>query len=146
MSLAVPFWNYFWHIVGLVSILVICLPTFYWVRIGRRFALHRELVPEEVTNLQYGEMAVGRSIHQTLIEAYNQANFLYRKSYHRLDSTQMALTWDYHPRQESYTLYVNGPYVDVIKTRGKTKRFFTIQSEALRDWMNAHTPEREVHI
>ena len=140
MSLAVPFWNYFWHIIGLISVLLICLPTFYLARISKRLSIHRELVPEKVTDMRHGGVVVQKCMQRTLIDAYNTANFLYRKPYLPSDYPQFALTWDYNPRRESYAIYPNGPYVDVVKTKGKKHRLFTLQSQTLREWLDAPQP------
>ncbi|QSO50387.1 hypothetical protein JZ785_15685 [Alicyclobacillus curvatus] len=135
MSLAVPFWNYFWHIVGLIFILVICLPTNYWRRINKWFAIHRELVPSGVTDMSYGGLDIPEPVAEELVGAYNDGNFLYRKPVHTPPPQAIPLVWRYPGRQESYTIYLSSPYVDVVKTKGRKTTVFTLQSNFLHDWL-----------
>ncbi|QSO48121.1 YfmQ family protein [Alicyclobacillus mengziensis] len=134
MSLAVPFWNYFWHIVALIFILLACLPTNYWRRINKRFAIHQELVPHEATDMRHEERLIPPQLVEELIEAYNCGNFLYRKPVYAPPG-DAPLTWRYPIRHESYAIYLNGPYLDVVKSRGRRTRVFTIQSDVLHHWM-----------
>ncbi|MCL6454478.1 MAG: YfmQ family protein [Alicyclobacillus sp.] len=142
MTFANPFWNWFWHIFGVVCICLICLPSRYLQRVTERYAVHRPLSVEQVSRAiltSSGEPPALPASAQTTadpawlsqaIDAFNQSNFLYRnRKPPKLEGPVLHLVVGHPPI--TYRLYPAGPYVAVERTRKGRAVCYTVQSKPL---------------
>lgn len=117
-----PFWNWFWHIFGFVCICLICLPSRYLEKISQRFAVHRPLSVDNLEEMRLSQQAVATVLQENVVEAYNQANFLYKNPKPPNVASLPLLTWQDTARDEGYCLAAAGQNVVVIRTREISRR------------------------
>lgn len=148
MSLADPFWNWFWHIFAVVCICAICLPSRYLEKISQRFAMHRALSSDKVHDMKFEQYVIPAQQQDQVVVAYNQANFLYKNPRAPDLSGLATLTWSDSSRGDTYCLAPIGEYIVVTRWRtgrnagrGQPKTAFTIQSLALQELFTGERPE-----
>lgn len=145
MSLSVPFWNWFWHIVGLCAILAICLPSKTLKKISLRMSLHHPISALRVTQMKLGDNILADEFRADVVSYYNEANFLYKRPrVPKIDETleKSMLVWTLQTgrrKEQQYTVLPGAGenLVDVIRRRGRRTVAFTLQSYSLRSILDS---------
>jgi hypothetical protein len=116
--------NWIPHLLGLLFILLLCLPTFYLDKIALRFQSHRQIRPEQVQSVLFyptpeEKRTVSPEHVSQIIDWYNQSVFIQKRSSDGLKTQQPCLQIKLHS-SDIITIFLSDTDIDIQRTITKS--------------------------
>lgn len=123
------FWDWFWNILALIAILVICTPTLLIKKWFETRQPYQTILPNDVARVARHKMEVSPRVQEEIIQAYNDAAYLMNVPISKQRTSPQVLieTQD----GVSYVLFQADKFVGVVKTKGRKQWAYQLVSESL---------------
>lgn len=123
MPLEISFLTLNWmsHFIGLVGVLLLCLPTFWLVKIIRRFDTHKNISPVDVSrafiheNEQIREASAEEAAQ--IVEGFNAAVFIQKREHENPRNGHAGISLELKSGDKIYIVPRDGD-VDITRYKG----------------------------